>query len=618
VLKNISSVFRYFIFWYIVFAAARLAFIILNWKQTVSAGIGQAALSFYHGFRLDLSMCCYVCALPVMLWCISHFVSNKVLVNRILKTYNVLLLSVIIFVTIADGELYQHWGQKLNAYASSFAKFPKEMLVFSSGGYALKLIITVLCLIAVAYFTYSKGMRGLDEVDGTVKKWQPLTASVILIALLFLGIRGGLGKAAINQSSAFYSSNIFLNHVAINTTWNLLASFVESSEETHSNPYVFTNEKRASTLLANLSIGKKEKEPIFNTDAPDIVLVILEGWTADIVGAIGGEADVTPWFNALAREGLLFDQFYANGNRTDKGLAAIISSQPALAKSSIINNIQKFTSLPSIPAELKKKQYRTSFYYGGASEFANMKGYWISSGYDDIVDLDQFSLNKRNAEWGVHDDVLWPKILEDLNEKASPFFVTVLTLSSHEPFNVPHTSSFSGKDEADMYRNSVHFSDEALGAFFAKARQQPWYRNTVFIILADHGHQWPKDRKSFDPERFRIPFLIVGGALKTEYTGKVNHTIAGQVDIAAMLLTQLNLDDSAFHWSRNFLADTYHPYATFVYNDGIGIVKPGARLVYDQESKQRIWSEGADSLYNRMEEEARAYEQVYYEEFRRR
>lgn len=618
-LKNISSIFRYFIFWYLIFVAARLVFIILNWKQAAAAGFSEVIAAFYHGFRLDLSMCCYLFVFPVILWCISHFVKYKTVLNRILKTYNVVLITLVLFICIADGELYQHWGQKLNAYASSFAKFPKEMLVFSTGGSLFKFIAIIGVFIVFVYLLYSRGMRGLDEVNGQVKKWQPIAASVLFLGILFLGIRGGVGKAAINQSSAFYSSDIFLNHVAINTTWNLLSSFVETSEDTHSNPYTFTTEEQAGKMLADLSFTPSYAPPIFKTASPNIVLLILEGWTADVIGSLGGEAGVTPNFNALCKEGLLFDSFYANGNRTDKGLAAIISSQPALAKSSIINNIQKFTSLPSIPAELKKKHYVTSFYYGGASEFANMKGYWINAGYDEIIDLDKFSITQRNAEWGVHDDVLFGKTLEELSHKPAPFFASILTLSSHEPFKVPYTSSYSGKDAADLYRNAVAFSDHALGNFFRDAKKEGWYNNTIFIVLADHGHQWPKDRKSYDPDRFRIPFLITGGALKNEFAGKTDHTVASQIDIASMLLEQLKINATGFNRSKNFLDTAYrHPYAIFTYNDGIGIVKPGARLVFDQESKQRIYAEGDSTLYGQMETQARAYEQLYYEEFRKR
>ncbi|MES2558186.1 MAG: sulfatase-like hydrolase/transferase [Bacteroidota bacterium] len=618
-IKNLSSLLRYFLFWYVIFVLARVVFIILNWSQASAIDASDLWISFYHGLLLDISMTCYVTVLPVLLWFAGHYTKQKKLLNKILKTYNILLLSVVVFVTLADGELYQHWGQKLNGYASSFARFPKEMLVFSSGGSMLKFVLIILGFSASAYFMYSRGMKGLNELNDDVKKWQPPVYTMLLLALLFLGIRGGVGKAAINQSSAFYSSNIFLNHVAINTTWNLLASFVESSEDTKHNPYLFLDNSEAQAIADVWFTQPTLSEKLFNQSTPNIVLVVLEGWTADVIAPLGGEQDVTPNLNALCKEGLLFDQFYANGNRTDKGLAAIISSQPSLARSSIINNIQKFTSLPSIPSALKQLGYGSSFYYGGASEFANMKGYWLSAGYEEIVDLNNFPLNKQQAEWGVHDDVLWEKVLDGIGKNKAPFFTTVLTLSSHEPFNVPHHNPiFAGDDDPNLYRNSVNFADKALGDFFVKAKQQAWYNNTVFIILSDHGHQWPKNRLAYDPQRFRIPFLIAGGALMKEYKGTVNHTVAGQVDIAATLLHQLHLPAKGFNWSRNFLDSAYQPFATFVYNDGIGIIKPQGSLVFDQESKQRIVSSGDSSQFRQMEKQARVYEQLYYEEYIKR
>lgn len=589
----------------------------LNWNQTTEAG-WSIVKAFGHGLRLDISMVCYLSVIPLLLWCLSQYIPQQRFLNRVLKTYNAFILLLVVLISLADGELYQHWGQKINAYASSFAKFPKEMLVFSASGSTFKFIIIILCFFLFAYFLYTKGMKGLDEINNKVPKWQPVLATVFLLSFLFLGIRGGIGKAAINQSSAFYSPNIYLNHTAVNATWNLMASIVDTPEETDHNAYAFVENKEAKAILKTLTFESSRFPKLFNQQTPNIVLVILEGWTADVIEPLGGEKNVTPYFNTLSKEGLLFTNFYANGNRTDKGLAAIISSQPALAHSSIINNIQKFTSLPSIPSELKQLKYNTSFYYGGASEFANMKGYWLNAGYDDIIDLAAFPLNKQHAEWGVHDDVLFDKVLEGLNGTPSPFFSSVLTLSSHEPFKVPFTSEFKGSGDDDLYRNAVKFSDQALGMFFEKVKQESWYQNTVFIILADHGHQWPLDRKAYDPERFKIPFLLVGGALAPQYRGAVNPTIAGQVDLASMLLSQLGLNVSAFNWSKNFMDTAYKPFATFTYNDGIGIIKSNTKIVFDQESKQVIWKDGDSLLWQKAEQEARAYEQLYFEEYKNR
>jgi phosphoglycerol transferase MdoB-like AlkP superfamily enzyme len=589
----------------------------LNWKQATESG-ADVLLAFVYGIRLDLAMVCYLSVIPVLLWCLAHYTLNKVWVNRLLKGYTIVLLVLVMLIAIVDGELYQHWGQKLNAYASSFAKFPKDMLAFSVSGSNLTFLLIVIGFSGLAYILYAKGMKGLDEVSGNVKGWQPIVVTVLLLGVLFIGIRGGVGKAAINQSSAFYSATIFLNHTAINATWNLMASMIDTPEETKQNVYAFTDDTKAQQLLTALSYTPKGFPVLFSEPNPNIVLIILEGWTADVIAPLGGEANVTPFFNEICKEGLLFTNFYANGNRTDKGLAAIISSQPALAHSSIINNIQKFTSLPSIPSVLKERQYRSFFYYGGASEFANMKGYWLNAGYEKIVDLESFPFGKRSAEWGVHDDVLFDKVLSGLNEMPSPFFVTALTLSSHEPFKVPFTSEFTKTTDDDLYRNAVKFSDQSLGTFFAKAKTQPWYDHTVMIVLADHGHQWPLDRKAYDPDRFRIPFLVTGGALKQVYRGRLNPTIAGQVDLAAILLGQLGLSSDAFTWSKNVLDSAYKPFATYTYNDGIGMIVPKGRVVFDQESKQVIWLEGDSTTMRITESQARAYEQMYFEEYRNR
>jgi phosphoglycerol transferase MdoB-like AlkP superfamily enzyme len=131
----------------------------------------------------------------------------------------------------------------------------------------------------------------------------------------------------------------------------------ESSENTKHNPYTFMDNLEAQKIIDSLNNQPTTSETLFTSKTPNIILVVLEGWTADVIEPLGGEQNVTPFLNALCKDGLLFDNFYANGNRTDKGLAAIISSQPSLAHSSIINNIQKFTSLPSIPFSLKKIKF---------------------------------------------------------------------------------------------------------------------------------------------------------------------------------------------------------------------------------------------------------------------
>lgn len=559
----------------------------------------------------------YLAVIPTLMWMLAQLIQQNTWVNKSLKVYNAVCVSILVILIVADAELYHHWGQKINSYATSFAKFPKDMLAFSAGRSTWQLVLTAALFSFAAYFIYHKGMRGLNEMKA-VAKWKPIAITLVVLALLFMAIRGGIAKTPISQSSAFYSSQVFLNHAAVNTMWNFMASMLESSTSLTENPYTFTDANKAEQLLKPLQTKEKGAYAILNQPKPNILLIILEGWTADVVEAVGGEQGVTPNLNAWTKEGILFTRFYASGNRTDKGLAAILSSQPALPSSSIINTIEKFTALPSISGELKKLGYQTAFYYGGNSDFANMKGYWLSCGFDKIHDLGNFSFAERQAEWGVHDDVLWKHTLAGIVKLQQPFMAGVLTLSSHEPFRVPIQYPEFTTSEGDEYRNAVKFSDESLGAFLTQAKQQPWYDNTLIVILSDHGHKQPQNRQPMEPEHYHIPCLMLGGALKPEFKGTRYEQVTSQTHLAATLLGQLHIPHNRFNWSSNMFDSAYVPYAAFVYYPGVGMIRPDASAVWSAQNKIIERSSGDSTQWNDLSKQARAYLQVYYDEFLKR
>jgi len=580
-----------------------------------SIPLTELALSFVHGLRLDLSTAAYLSVFPFLLWLIAQYVKVK-WVDYVFTFYNFTMLLAVALLTIIDAELYAFWGQKLNAYASSFAKFPKEMLSFSSGISWGKIILFGLLTTFIIKTTYTNLPLKFNDLGLPVKAWLVPIVFIVVGAITFLMIRGNVGMSPINQSFAYYSDKPFLNHCAVNTTWNFIASLADNTEDEKKNPYAFLPNIEAEQIVNELIDSSTSTQNSFQVSTqtnPDILLVILEGWSADVVGFTGGEAAVSPNLNALANEGLTFVNFYANGNRTDKGLASIISAQPALAKSSIINKLQKFSNLPALPKSLQALGYNSKFVYGGESEFANMKAYWINSGYNSIVDIHEFNKAILPENWGVHDDELYNKVLEEFPKSPSPKFITALTLSSHEPYNVPHKSNFTGTSQAELYKNSVHFSDKCLGDFMAQAKQQPWYKNTLIIILPDHAHQEPLNRQPYEPARFHIPLLITGGALNPAIKGLQVHKVGQQTDLAPSILAMLGVKKHSFTWGVNLFDTAQLGMASYTFDDGIGLVKANGYVSFDQQSKRVIMSAGADSL--KMIKQARAYQQVYYNEY---
>lgn len=593
----------------------RFFFIVYNGKIASTLPYGTLGMSFLYGLRLDLSMAAYISVIPLLLSLLAQSNASKV-VNKIMLWYTYLLLAVVTILSLVDAQLYAFWGQKIDAYASSFAKFPKDMLSFSGAASVGKLVFFLFLSFFAITIPFDSLVIKFDKLANMPKKATIWLYFVVSGAVLFLFIRGNVGMSPINQSFVYYSEIPFCNHAAVNTTWNFMASVLDNSEVEKKNTYQFIPQAQAQQLVADLFSSTKTSTPIKITSQtnPNILFIILEGWTADVVGFTGGDSTVTPRLNYWSRQGLTYNNFYANGNRTDKGLAAILSAQPALSRSSIINKLQKFTNLPALPKSLATIGYNSSFVYGGEAEFANMKAYWINSGYTSITDINQFNQPKMPENWGVHDNELYAKLLTKMAEVKSPAFVTALTLSSHEPYNVPHTSQFTGTTQADLYKNSVNFADKCLGDFLTQASQQAWYNNTLIFILSDHAHQEPLNRSPFEPARFHIPFLVTGGALNQSLKGVTVAKICQQTDLAPSLLNTLGINNASYNWGKNMFDTTATTgFATYTFTDGIGLITPAGYVVFDQVSKKVLETNAPNNtpLVN----QARAYQQEFYSQY---
>ncbi len=325
---------------------------------------------------------------------------------------------------------------------------------------------------------------------------------------------------------------------------------------------------------------------ILRISRPNILFIILESYTAKLVGCLGGEPGATPNIDRIAREGILFTNIYASGDRSEKGLVALLSGYPVQTTTSIIKIPRKTERLPHLNKILKSQGYHTSYYYGGELAFANIKSYLFNAGYEKLISKFDFDPQTYNSKWGVHDHVLLNKWLQDFKNAPEPFFSTLFTLSSHEPYDIPIPAKFKGSDEATQFKNSIYYTDQAIGNFIKAAKKQTWWNNTLIVMVADHGHRFPGDDPNHQPSKFRIPFLLTGGALRQ--THRQVATMGSQTDIAATLLAQLHLPYHEFKWSKNLLSPTAKPFAFYVFIDGFGMVTPAGTVTFDNVSKQVI------------------------------
>ena len=593
------------LFWLIYFFLFRIVFILFHFDKLPKGVLAETFSALITGYLLDLSMASYLTILPFVLWIINQFYSTKIF-ERINTRFIKLILFIVTLVSMANIKMYGEWATLLNYRAVSYLKNPGEVLSFIEIKELLLLLI-ILCLVWLLTFRlYKIVATGFSlEAEKNIYK-----AAYLLIFpfLLIIGIRGGIRLTPVNESAAYYSSFIINNHIAVNPGWYFAHSILEAKSEV--SPYKFMDEEKAKMMTEKLLAENDSSYPsILKIQKPNIVLIILESWTADILNE-----SITPNTIKLTKEGLLFSRSYSSGSRTEQGIAALLSGFPAQPNNSILTNPSKAEKLPNLNLLLKEHGYSSSFYYGGEGEFANMKSYLINSGFEKIIDKNNFKKEEMNSKWGAHDEYVLQKNLKELNNEKQPFFSVVLTLSTHEPFEVPLETPYNKKDEASKFKRAAYYTDSCLGEYFREAKKQNWVSNTLFILVADHGHRLPLNRNLNTAPAKKIIMLMSGDAIKDELRGASINKIMNHHDLPAILLSQLNIPYSQFNWSRNVLSRDYKQFAYFANENVLGWKTSNMEMTFDFVTK-KITDEKGKEVPDSLMTDAKAYLQTLYNQY---
>ncbi|MES2454597.1 MAG: LTA synthase family protein [Bacteroidota bacterium] len=573
--------------------------------------------TFYKAIPLDLSMIAYILVIPLFIFFYWLLSGRKTVDLKWLSIYNRILIVLFSIISAANFNIYREWGSKINSKALGFAiSTPNEALA-SSASAPIALTLSLLMLLVTIGFVLQHYIVERKLMFDTSAIWIRIAIVPVLLAINFLLIRGGLGGSPINQSMAYFSKEQVLNHAAVNTEWNLLSSCL-AARKTGSNPYLYFTNQRAQDYVKNLYTSPKDSTiRVLKTDRPNVVLFIIESFTADLTKTLGNEDGITPNFDALMREGILFSNVYASGSRTDKGLVATLAGFPTLAAGSIVKWPEKMQKIPALSQPLFKNGYSTSFFYGGESEFDNYKAFILSHNYLKLIDKNDFKTVGKSP-WGQFDEATLQRQLLELNKEKQPFFSTTLTLTNHEPYVLPGRSKFGTEDNKAKFKSTAFYTDSCIRAFLNTASKQPWYKNTLFVFVADHGHLLPKEKHDiFDPGRYHIPLLFFGEVIKDEYKGVKFTNVGSQTDVAATILAQLNISSKEFTWSRNLLNPYSKPFAFFSWDNGMGFINNKQCVTFDNVGKSVLYNSNAkdheetSSILNH----AKGYLQNVYQQF---
>lgn len=561
-----------------VFAIQKPIFMLYHHQLAPDATLIDYLQVIGHGLTLDMTIAGYFTIIPALLILLSVWLTGYYL-QVLLKGYFLITAILIAAIFSIDIELYSYWGFRLDATPLFYLQTPKE--AFASIPFITFIIQSLTFLlyaIAIYCFFWKAIIPIIKNTHVKHRVWGSLSI-LIFGGLLIFPIRGGLGVATANEGKVYFSSNLFLNHSAVNPCFSLISSLLR--EQDFASQYNYFSEDERKQIFNTLSEVSSQTDTLklLSTERPNIILILMESFSSNAIEVLGGETGVTPNLNRLSKEGILFNNFYANSFRTDRGIVSVLNGYPAQPTTSIMKYPAKSQTLPSIAKSLGQAGYQSDMLYGGDINFTHMKSYFFASGYSKITADTDFPLKQRLSKWGVNDDITFSYLFQDIKNRpaTSPFFTTFLTLSSHEPFTVPFHHL------EDPYLNSIAFTDSCIGSFIDSLKLLPSWNNTLVILLSDHGFLYPRSTKHYEPARQRMPMIWLGGAIKEP---KVISAYASQIDLAATLLNQLGLPHSDFSFSKNIFNPLSPKFAFYTYPNGFGFIDSTGITAYDCDSEQ--------------------------------
>lgn len=581
--KRIAYISLYFFTVLLIFILQKPLFMLYNGSIEKGFGFADYMQVMVHGASLDAATAGYLTAFPFLLVLISIWF-RKFPLKKILYGYYILAAALISIIFVVDMALYTFWGFKLDASVFLYIDSPKEALASVSVGFILLRVLAILLLIALNSWVLLKITPSV--LTATRKRIAGTAGMLLLGGVLFIIIRGGVTESTSNIGQVYFSNEPFLNHSAVNPDFSLLSSMGKSQD--FASEFNFFDEEKRAALFDGLypTTDGDSIIQVLNTKRPNILIILMEGFGGAFVEPLGGLPDVTPHFNRLSKEGIFFTNCYANSFRTDRGTVCTFSGYLGLPTASVMKIPAKSRTLPAIAEGLSKAGYKTDFLYGGDINFTNMKSYLLSTGYQRLTANTDFSLAEQTSNaWGVNDDITFEYLYNQLRNRKEegPWHTAFLTLSSHEPFEVPYHRL------EDKIPNAFAYTDECLGKFVDRLKQTPAWKDLLVICLPDHGFYYPREGSNAMPRFYHIPLLWLGGAVKQPM--QVDK-IMNQTDLAATLLGQLGLEHTAFTFSRNVLGSDYkYPFAFYSFNNGFSFRDSTGVTVFDNNSGSILFDE---------------------------
>ena len=585
----------------------RLVLFISSYHQLTSEALSDKSLSmlaFVHGVWFDNVIGCYILLLPLAIAVVCGVCNyyGKALF-RFFTIFFSVFYGLVYLISASDIPYFAYFFKHINSsifewfgYAGTTAGMilGESAYYLSIGLFLLFLAGFIVWLVCLSRYFHRRSLT----ISASFPFWKRgvvVLVGACLIGLCIFGIRGRTGYNPIKVSAAYFCQDAFLNQLGVSPTFNLLTSVMDDMRP--ENKYLHLMDEQEAITKAQALLNRQgevavsplavyrhaSKADSVQQGRPNVVLIMMESMSSKLMKHFGQSETLTPFLDSLYTRSISFRNFYSAGIHTNHGMYATLYSFPSILKRNAMKGsvIPTYSGLPTI---LKEQGYRTMFFMTHESQYDNMNAFFRTNGFDEIFSQENYPSEKVVNGFGVQDDFLYDYALNHLKKQSaqtSPFFAVLLSISNHPPYVIP--SYFQPKSK-NIEEQIVEYADWSIRQFMHKASQQPWFDNTIFVLLGDHGKLVGNPDSEMPQSYNHIPLMFYAPAL---LTAEEKENFGGQIDVAPTLLGMLRINYIQNNLGIDLLKEE-RPCMFFSADNMLGVKDTKHFYIYDTESKQEF------------------------------
>ena len=574
----------------------RGALLAWNWELAAEVTRGDLLEAFFNGLRFDLRVVVIVGA-PLMLTVLSA----RLMAMRTLQCLWLTLATVLLcLLGTVELSFYREFHQRLNTLVFQYLQ-EDPATVLSMLWYGFPVVRLLLGMALVSWLMY-RGFRWLDRrtrlpataANRRHSRLGALAARISVLLLLLVSstvlARGTLRQGPpLRWGDAFTTDSTFANQLGLTPALTLYSAAKAQFSDHRNNAWLGLMDDDQATRItrsllltehdrlidAELAPVRRVSEPAVDSVLPvrNVVVVLMESFAGYYTGALGSPLGITPEFDRLSREGLLFTRYFSNGTHTHQGMFATMACFPNLPGFEyLMQEPEGGHAFSGLPQLLSQRGFDDLYVYNGDFAWDNQKGFFGKQGMRHFIGRNDY-VNPvfSDPTWGVSDQDMFDRAVTELNalDHTRPFYALLQTLSNHTPYALPDplpVDAVSGQGVNDEHLTAMRYSDWALGRFFDQVRNEPWYKDTLFVVIGDHGFGTPRQLTDLDLLRFNVPMLLIAPGI-TERFGQRNDIVGTQVDVVPTIMGRLGGAVQQQCWGRDLLALPAG-------DKGFGVIKP--------------------------------------------